>query len=167
MCPILSCPLYSTSSCRWILSIFGTNDHKHKWGVACNDLWSWPLLWRSSNHDLQIKLLKYGTFCSVRFTACRVLVGFFPYLIQMITGMRRCVAHNDLWYWPISPRLFSCDAAHFIEYIHMWHTYNLWDDMSCTISRLIGRRSRSHTHHSIQIFAVRAGYPSRSLMYNF
>ena len=36
-----------------------------------------------------------------------VLDGFFPYLIQMITSMRECVAYNDLWPWPISSRSFS------------------------------------------------------------
>ena len=30
--------------------------------------------------------------------------GFFPYLVQMITSMRRCVACDDLWPWPISSR---------------------------------------------------------------
>ena len=33
-----------------------------------------------------------------------VLDGFFPYLAQMITNMRGCVAYNDLWSWPISSR---------------------------------------------------------------
>ena len=28
----------------------------------------------------------------------------FPYLAQMITSKRRCVAYNDLWPWPISSR---------------------------------------------------------------
>ena len=36
-----------------------------------------------------------------------VLVGFFPYLSQMITSMRGCVAYNDLWPWPISSRSFG------------------------------------------------------------
>ena len=36
-----------------------------------------------------------------------VLDGFFPYLIQMITRMRGCVAYNDLWPWPISSRSFG------------------------------------------------------------
>ena len=36
-----------------------------------------------------------------------VLNGFFPYLAQMITSMRGCVAYNDLWPWPISPRSFG------------------------------------------------------------
>ena len=31
-----------------------------------------------------------------------ILDGFFPYLAQMITTMRGCVAYNDLWPWPIS-----------------------------------------------------------------
>ena len=41
---------------------------------------------------------------SVAFT---VLDGLFPYLVQMITGMRRCVACDDLWPWPISSRSFD------------------------------------------------------------
>ena len=36
-----------------------------------------------------------------------VLDGFFPYLAQMITGMRGCVEFNDLWPWPISSRSFG------------------------------------------------------------
>ena len=36
-----------------------------------------------------------------------VLDGFFPYLAQMITSMRGCVAYNDPWPWPISSRSFS------------------------------------------------------------
>ena len=38
-----------------------------------------------------------------------VLNGFFPYLAQMITSMRECVAHNDLWPWPIFSRSFGLD----------------------------------------------------------
>ena len=36
-----------------------------------------------------------------------VVDGFFPYLAQMITSMRGCVAYNDLWPWPISSRSFG------------------------------------------------------------
>ena len=36
-----------------------------------------------------------------------VLDGFFPYLAQMITSMRWCVAYNDLWHWPISSKSFG------------------------------------------------------------
>ena len=36
-----------------------------------------------------------------------VLDGFFPYLAQMITNVRGCVAYNDLWPWPISSRSFG------------------------------------------------------------
>ena len=36
-----------------------------------------------------------------------VLDGFFPYLAQMITSMRGCVAYNDPWPWPISSRSFG------------------------------------------------------------
>ena len=36
-----------------------------------------------------------------------VLNWFLPYLAQMITSKRRCVAYNDLWPWPISSRSFG------------------------------------------------------------
>ena len=36
-----------------------------------------------------------------------VLDGFCPYLAQMITSMRGCVAYNDIWPWPISSRSFG------------------------------------------------------------
>ena len=36
-------------------------------------------------------------------------------------------------------------VAYLMDYIHMWHKYNPWaDDVSSTISRLIGQWSRSH-----------------------
>ena len=38
-----------------------------------------------------------------------VLDGFFPYVAQMITSVRGCVAYNDLWPWPISPRSFGLE----------------------------------------------------------
>ena len=47
--------------------------------------------------------------CRVRSVTSTVLDGFFPYLPQMITTMRECVAHNDLWPWPISSRSFGLD----------------------------------------------------------
>ena len=81
--------------------------------VACNDLWPWSISSRSFSHDFAIKLLKYGTSCAVRPTACTVLDEFFLYLAQMITNMRRYVVCNDLWPWPISSRLFSCEVAYF------------------------------------------------------
>ena len=47
----------------------------------------------------------------VRSVAYTVLDGFFPYLVQMITSMRRCVACCDLWPWPISSRSFDLDLG--------------------------------------------------------
>ena len=45
----------------------------------------------------------------VRPVASTVQDGFFPYFVQMITSMRRCVACDDLWPWPISSRSFDLD----------------------------------------------------------
>ena len=55
----------------------------------------------------------------------------------MITRVRGSVARNDLWPWHISSRLFSCDAAYFKDYIHMWHICNPWG-MMCHIRKIAG-----------------------------
>ena len=73
--------------------------------VVHNNLWPWPVSSRSFSHDSShaIKLLRYGTSCRVRSTACTVLDGFFLYLAQMIIIMRGCVdwskdmVARDLW----------------------------------------------------------------------
>ena len=44
-----------------------------------------------------------------------VLDGFFPYLAQMITSMRRCVACDDLWPWYISSRSFGLDLENCVR----------------------------------------------------
>ena len=59
--------------------------------------------------------------CSVTPT---VLDGFFPYWAWIITSMRRCVMHYDLWPWPISSRSFS----------HDWKkTATIWHILSCPL----------------------------------
>ena len=70
--------------------------------VAYNDLWPWHISSRSWSFGL-------GLENRVRSVASTVLNGFFPYLVQMITSMRRCVACDDLWPWPISSRSFDLD----------------------------------------------------------
>ena len=112
--------------------------------VVCNDLWPWPKSSRSFSHNFAIKLIRYGTSCDSS-AACTVLDGFFPYIAQMIISMGRCAACSDLWPWPISSRLFSCDITYLMDYLYMWPKYNPGgDDVSCTISRPIGQRSRSY-----------------------
>ena len=68
--------------------------------LAYNDLWPWPISWRSFGLGLEN---------SVRSIASTVLDGFFPYFIQMITSMRRCVTCDVLWPWPISSRSFDLE----------------------------------------------------------
>ena len=113
--------------------------------VTCSDLWPWPLSSRLFSHDFAIQLLKYGTYSHVRSTACTVLDGFFRFLAQMITSMRRSVAFNDLWPSPTSSSLFHCEIAYFMVDIHMWPKYNPGgDDVSCTVSRSIDQKSKSN-----------------------
>ena len=47
--------------------------------------------------------------CRVRSVSSTVMDGFFSYWAQMITTMRGCVVHHDLWPWPISSRSFGLD----------------------------------------------------------
>ena len=68
--------------------------------VMTFDLWPWPIFSSSFGSELENH---------VRSVESTVLYGFFPYLVQMITSMRRCVACDDLWPWPISSRSFYLD----------------------------------------------------------
>ena len=45
----------------------------------------------------------------VRPVASTVQDGFFPYFLQMINSIKRCVACDDIWPWPISSRSFDLD----------------------------------------------------------
>ena len=97
-----SCPLCSVYSSGWILSIF-----KNKWSLSLEGVSR--VMFFSESGDLKFWQIletfrpwpwkKKSTF----------LDGFFPYLAQMITTMRGCVAYNDLWPWPISSRSFGLD----------------------------------------------------------
>ena len=64
------------------------------------DLWPWPIY---------LRIFGLGLENIVRSVVSTVLDGFFPYLTQMITSMRRCVACGDLWPWPISSRSLDLD----------------------------------------------------------
>ena len=74
--------------------------------------------------SLSLEVVSRVTFCSKsenlnfwqifkKFPPCpwkkksTVLDGFFPYLAQMITKKKGCVAYIDLWPWPISSRSFG------------------------------------------------------------
>ena len=67
----------------------------HRWSLSLEGVSRVKFLSKSEN--ISALTLKKST----------VLVGFFPYLSQMITSMRGCVAYNDLWPWPISSRSFG------------------------------------------------------------
>ena len=95
-----SCPLCSIYSSGCSLFIFSTNDHYYL--RVCRMLCFFQNLkiWLSG------KFLKFfGLDFEKKKSA--VLDGFFPYSAQMITSVRRYVAYNDLWPWPISSRSFG------------------------------------------------------------
>ena len=59
--------------------------------------------------NLEISLFgKFFKFFSIDLDKKSTFINeFFPYLAQMITSMRGCVVHNDLWPWLISSRSFG------------------------------------------------------------
>ena len=75
--------------------------------VAYNDLWPWPISSRSfglgpeNRWPISSRSFGLGPENRVRSVSSTVLDGFFPYWVQMITSMRRCVACDDLWLWHI------------------------------------------------------------------
>ena len=80
--------------CRmwWPLTLTYTFKVIRPWHIF--EIWIFGQFWKIFGLDLWIK-------------KSTVLDGFFPYLAQMITSMRGCVAYNDPWPWPISSRSFS------------------------------------------------------------
>ena len=87
----------------------------------------------------------------------------FPLVAEMITSMRGCVAHNDLWSWPISSRLFSCDMAFFMDHVAQIQPMR----GRCVMYQFQVNRSKSQGHTSHLHFCSQGReYPSRSLIYN-
>ena len=74
--------------------------------VAHNDLWPWPISSRSFGLDVENR---------VRSVASTVLYGFFLYLAQMITIIRRCVTcygffqKLKIWIFVIFFKIFGLD----------------------------------------------------------
>ena len=95
-----SCPLCSVYSSGWILYIFGTNNHYHY--RVCRVL---RFFSESANLNFWQIFEIFRPWPWKKKSA--VLDGFLPYLAQMITSVRVCVAYNDLWPWPISSRSFG------------------------------------------------------------
>ena len=79
---------------------------------------------------LCLHVLLYPVCLSVRLSVCpsvcpltflvrpvpsTVQNGFFPYLVQMISSMRGCVACDNPWPWPISSRSFGLDLENCVR----------------------------------------------------
>ena len=86
--------------------------------------YKWSLAWEGVSHvmtfDLDLYLQGHSTLNFSALTLKKkstVLDGFFPYLAQMITSMRGCVAYIDLWPWPISSRSFGLGLKNLVRYV--------------------------------------------------
>ena len=145
-------------SSGWILSIFGRGC------VACSDLWPWPVSSRSFNYEFAIKLLKCGT-------SWRPLYGTYSYgWILSILGtnnhQKKRVCRSQ---WPLT-------LTYILKIIQLWlcpfhSSYSCVAQMihmreQCVMYHFHVNRSNIKVTRVIQIFAVGAGYPSRSPIYN-
>ena len=92
-----SCPLCSVYSFGWILFIPPTQQ-------SC-----WGVYWF---HSVRPSICPSSR---VRSVASTVQDGSFPYLVQMINGMRGCLACDDPWPWPISSRSFGLDLENHVR----------------------------------------------------
>ena len=77
----------------------------HKWSLSLEGVSRVTFFSESGNLNFWqiLKKISASTFRK----KSTVLDGFFPYVAQMITSMRVCVAYNDLWPWPISSKSFG------------------------------------------------------------
>ena len=94
------CPLCSVYSSGWIIFFIW-----HR----CSLLWEGvsPVTFFSVSKKLKFwQIFEFLSSLTLK-KKSTVLNGFFPYLAQMTTSMRGCVAYNDLWPWPISSRSFA------------------------------------------------------------
>ena len=79
----------------------------HKWSLSLEGVAYVTLFSQSGNLNFWQFLKKFRPWPWKKNST--VLDGFFPYLAQMITSMRGCVAYNDLWPWPVFSRSFGLD----------------------------------------------------------
>ena len=79
------------------------------------------------------------TVCSLTFRVCPVAStvqdGFFPYLVQMINSIRRCVPCDDPWPWPISSRSFCLDLENCVCSVAF--TVQVWMDSFLYLAQMI------------------------------
>ena len=86
---------------------------------------------------LSVRLSVCQSVCPLTFHVCPVAStiqdGFFPYLVQMIISMRRCVACDDLWPWPISSWSFDLDFENRVRSV----TFSVLDQLFLYLPHII------------------------------
>ena len=117
----------------------------------CYALWPRPI---SSGHSamiLQWETAKIWDILPCPFCGMYSSGWILSYLVLMITSMRGCVT---LWPWPTSSRLFSCDIAYFVDYIHVSQIQPV--EGQCVTFHFSVNRSKVKVTQ-VRIFAVWAG----------
>ena len=93
----------------------------------------------------------------------------------IMTSMRGCVMHNDIWPWPISSRSFSHDfVIKLLKYgtscrvCSTTCTIQIFSYLTQMITNMRGCVQRSRSYGSFEFLQLGVVvYPSRSLIYNF
>ena len=91
--------------------------------------------------------------------------GFFPNLVQMITSMRRCVACDDLWPWPISSRSFNLDFKNHVGSVTLSVLDQLFPYLPQIITTITGCVT-CYFYNKILIFQFFANFSAFTLKKN-
>ena len=87
----------------------------HKWSLSLEGVSRVTFFSKSGNLKFLANFFNFSALTLKKKST--ILLVFFPYLSQMITSMRGCVAYNDLWPWPISSRSFGLGLENFVRYV--------------------------------------------------
>ena len=92
---------------RITLKLWGKSDYTKPWQKhIASYIKLLSGVWKEERRHI-LRPRFFWKFSALTLKKSTVLNGFFPYLAQMITSVRGCVAYNDLWPWPISSRSFG------------------------------------------------------------
>ena len=101
-----------------------TPQHVQFWMDSFHIGHKWSLAWEGMSRIMTFDLDPY-------LTAHTVQDGFFPHWAQMISSMRGCVAHNDLWPWVLD--LYLSFSHEFAMKVLKYVTYCRVCSTVCTI----------------------------------
>ena len=126
--------------------------------VVHNDLWHWPVSFRSFSHDCDKTAKIWHILCPLYSTYSSG--SWILSIFGTNDHWHDRVCHTMTFDLDISSWLFSCYAYSYF-YILMWHKYN-----PCFMYHFQVNRSKWRSHGSLELLQSGQGYLSRSLIYS-